>query len=61
MWKEDGHVLLETENTPFFDPKYEMCLRDLKDQGPCVTTVPLLRSTESMRARTLLVKNRNLR
>ena len=35
-----------------------MCPTDLKDQGPSVTTVPVLRSTESMRARTLLLNKR---
>lgn len=64
MWEVDGHVILEKfkiMNIPFLVPKYEMCPRDLKDQGSFVTKVPKLRSTESRRAGTLLVKNRNLR
>lgn len=64
MWEVDGHVILEKfkiMNIPFLVPKYEMCPRDLKDQGSFVTKVPKLHSTESRRARALLVKNRNLR
>ena len=59
MWEVDGHVILEKfkiMNIPFLVPKYEMCPRDLTDQGSFMTKVPKLRSTESRRAGTLLVK-----